>query len=125
MRTWTIPTAGVLAVIAGATAEAAPIVFTAADPSAGPGMPFPNSAAAFDAAASGARTLVTVESASAGPVHQPADSAGGDDQRHGFFRESAADPQRAQPVMRRDTPFSAGSTRRRAVPIMRNCSAGL
>jgi hypothetical protein len=45
-------------------------------------MPFPNSAAeaaTFDAAASGARALVTVESASAGPVHQPADSAGGDD----------------------------------------------
>jgi hypothetical protein len=70
MRVRTIATAAALALIAGATAEAAPIVFTAADPGAGPGMPFPNStaeAATFDAAASGTRTLVTFESAPVGP----------------------------------------------------------
>jgi hypothetical protein len=63
-----VAAAAALALIAGA-ATAAPVVFTAADPGSGPGMAFPNSAAsaaAFDAAASGARTLVTFESAPVG-----------------------------------------------------------
>lgn len=68
MRARTIAAAALFSLIAGA-AEAAPIIFTAADPGAGPGMPFPNSAAeaaAFDAGASGTRTLVTFEAAPVG-----------------------------------------------------------
>ncbi len=69
MNVRTIATAAAIVLIAGA-AKAAPIVFTAADPGAGPGMAFPNStaeAATFDAAASGVRTLVNFESTPVGP----------------------------------------------------------
>jgi PEP-CTERM motif len=60
--------AAALGLIAGG-ARAAPVIFTAADPGAGPGMAFPNSAVAaaqFDTAASGTRTLVTFEAAPVG-----------------------------------------------------------
>ena len=51
-------------------ASAAPIVYTGADPGAGPGDPFPNASAAaasFASAASGTRTLIDFESAPVGP----------------------------------------------------------
>ena len=70
MKVRTIVAAVAALALIGGGAEAGPVIFTAADPGAGPGMPFPNStaeAAAFDAAVAGNETLVTFETAPVGP----------------------------------------------------------
>ncbi len=55
--------------LSAGAAGAAPVVYTAADPGAGPGDPFPNSSAAatsFASAATGTHTLIDFESAPVG-----------------------------------------------------------
>jgi hypothetical protein len=69
MKVQTIVAAAAALALIGRATEATLVIFTAVDPSAGPGMPFPDSAAkaaAFEAADAGNRTQVRLETAPVG-----------------------------------------------------------